>query len=108
MLIRWALVRTEVWKESNNSIIRVTRIGKLETTLAVRNNRSTLLVSVASYGYVPGSPILVTLMMETLSSSEKAVLAISTPHNIPEDAFLHSHRRENLNFYRTLFVFNRF
>jgi hypothetical protein len=27
--------------------------------------------SVASYGYVPSSPILVTLMMEALSSSEK-------------------------------------
>jgi hypothetical protein len=30
--------------------------------------------SVASYGYIPSSPILVTLMMEALSSSETLVL----------------------------------
>jgi DNA-binding TFAR19-related protein (PDSD5 family) len=55
MLRRMALVRTDVSEELSASIIRVTRIGKLGTTLTER--------------YVPSAPILVTLMKEAQSSS---------------------------------------
>jgi hypothetical protein len=42
MLHRVALVRTDVSEEHSTTFIRVTRIGELETTLAVTSNRRTL------------------------------------------------------------------
>jgi hypothetical protein len=48
---------------------------------------------------VPSAPILVTLIMEALRSSEWSVLARAPRRNIPEDGSLHSHLRENLRSY---------
>jgi hypothetical protein len=50
----------------------------------------------------PTSPTLVTLMMETINSSEMSALTRATRRNIPEDDVLHSHLRENLKSYFAL------
>jgi hypothetical protein len=52
--------------------------------------------SLVTANVVPNSQILVTLMMEALSSSYTSVLTRVTGRNIPEDDLLHSHNRENL------------
>jgi hypothetical protein len=71
MLRRVALVKIDVSEELSASFIRVEKIGELETIQAVTSNRCTL---------------------------QAAVLTRATRRNIPEDAILHSHRRENLKF----------
>jgi hypothetical protein len=104
MLRRMALVKSDVSEEPSASIIRVTRIGELET-LAATSKRGRLLKVVflrsvrrllITAKVVPNSPILVTLIMEALRSSETRVLIRATPCNISEDGSLHSHRREIL------------
>jgi hypothetical protein len=50
----------------------------------------------------PSSPILVTLMVEAIHSSETSVLTRVRRRNVPEDGTVHSHRRENLKSYIAL------
>jgi hypothetical protein len=69
MLHHVALLRTDVLEELSASFIRVTRIGELGTTLAVTSNQRML-----RNVLVPSLPIIVTLMKETLSSSETSVI----------------------------------
>jgi hypothetical protein len=51
---------------------------------------------------IHSSPVLVTLMMEAIRSSETSILARATRRNIREDGILHGHRRENFKSYIAL------
>jgi hypothetical protein len=85
MLPRVALVRTDVSEESIADIIRVTRISVLRLLITAN--------------VLPSSPILLSLMIEAIRSSETLVLTRDIRRNVPGDGILHGHHRGNLKSY---------
>jgi hypothetical protein len=89
------VVLTDVSKERIASIFRVEgKIRKFAGEETVRNGAS-FVCGFAYFSFYPedgGGTFLKTSVNTT-----------STRCNIPEDCFLHSHRRENLKFYMSIF-----
>jgi hypothetical protein len=81
MLSGVALVRTDVSEELSPSFMRVARIGELRATPAV------------TYHPDEGGA----KFLRNVGSTR------ATRRNVPEDDILHSHRRENLKFYKNYF-----
>jgi hypothetical protein len=79
-----ALIGTAITDEIIAPIINVTRIGELTAN------------------FVASSPIIITLMMEEILTSQICIPTRATWHNIPGDGILHSHNRGNLKFYIAL------
>jgi hypothetical protein len=93
VLRRMALVWTAFSYERNASIINETRISELGTTLAVTSNRRRLRKNIMwerkRYYGIWILTILVTLMIESLRSSETSFLTRANLRNISEDSILH-------------------
>jgi hypothetical protein len=100
MLRHMAVVTKDVSEKRSAYIIRVTRIDELGTALALATMYIVILRSVrwllVTANVVPSLPILVTLMMKAILSSEMSVPIRATRRNVPENGIVHSHRRENL------------
>jgi hypothetical protein len=92
MLRRVALVRTDVSEVLIAAVIRATRIGELETTLAATSNRRTLQRStnhmtenvIITANVLPSKLIFFCLRKKAIRSSETLVLTRATRHHIPE------------------------
>jgi hypothetical protein len=77
---------------------RVARVEPATDACCEENNPRSVRRLIVAANVVRISPILVALT---------SVLARATRHNTPEDGILHSHRRENLKFYKSFFCYHR-
>jgi hypothetical protein len=104
LLLRVALVRTDVPEERIAFIIRVTSIVEQVTKLVNYFSKHlssfcSLFQLLVAANVVPSSLILVIPKIEAIISSEPSVLTTATRHNIPGNSILPSHRRESLKSY---------
>jgi hypothetical protein len=80
-------------KTKNKKDLELKNLPKLEEWRLLRSVHRLLVTA----NVVPSSPILVTLMMEALSSYETSVLTRATRRKFQEDVILHSHSCETSN-----------